>query len=545
MRTGTGRALRLLVGHRLRRDRWTLLTWVLCFAFLWGGVAALLGQALDAQARRELVALAVTNPGVLFVRGAPQGDGLGSVMMFSVSSFTGVMAGVLGTTTAVRHTRAEEEAGRSELVGGTPVGRRLPALATAVVGVLATLAAGTALALSGLLAGLDPVGTVVAGAGVWGVGSVFTGVGLLAAQALPTARGAGTAAATVVGVAYLLRGLGDAAGTPSDDLLRVDSAWPSLLSPLGWVQQVHGFGEPRPALLLGYPLLTLLLVGVAVTVEGRRQLGTSVVAPGRGPASAASGLGSPLGLVVRTLRGTTLVWLLLGASLGAVAGLLGPRLAAGLAENPQLAALLERLGAAGHGGSMVDTFLVAVLGFVTLLACLQAMQSVIRLRAEELAVGELALTTHPPRSAWFWSHVGFGLVTGCLVVLVAAGTTAATLALDPGAGTAVRMRTVLAVAAADLPLVVVYLAVGAVLVGLLPTTTGWLGWVLLFGLMLVGQFAPLFGPVDWLRLVSPFHHVANPLADDPRWWPSVVMVAVAVAAVLAARAGWCRRDLVR
>ncbi|WP_198671814.1 hypothetical protein, partial [Desertihabitans aurantiacus] len=285
--------------------------------------------------------------------------------------------------------------------------------------------------------------------------------------------------------------------------------------------------------------------GTAVAVEARRELGTSLLAPGRGPASASRRLGTPLGLVVRTQRGTTVACLLLGAALGALAGLLGPRLADGLADNPQLAALLERLGAAGQNGSMLDTFLVAVLGFATVLACLQAMQSTTRLRAEELGVGELVLTTRPPRSAWFWSHVGFGLVTGCLVLLVAAGTTAGTLALDPGAGTAERIRTVFAVAAANLPLVVVYTAVGAVLVGLLPTTTGWLGWLLLFGLMLVGQFAPLFGPADWLRLVSPFSHVANPLADDPRWWPSMVMVVVSVGAVLAARGAWSGRDLLR
>ena len=71
----------------------------------------------------------------------------------------------------------------------------------------------------------------------------------------------------------------------------------------------------------------------------------------------------------------------------------------------------------------------------------------------------------------------------------------------------------------------------------------WLGWVLLIGLMLAGDFAPLLGESwAWIENLSPFHGVANPLAADPDWTGSWWLLGIAAALLAAAVVGFRRRD---
>ena len=76
-----------------------------------------------------------------------------------------------------------------------------------------------------------------------------------------------------------------------------------------------------------------------------------------------------------------------------------------------------------------------------------------------------------------------------------------------------------------------------------PWTVAWLGWVLLIGLMLAGDFAPLLGESwEWIENLSPFHWVANPLAADPDWTGSWWLLGIAAALLAAAVVGFRRRD---
>ena len=55
-------------------------------------------------------------------------------------------------------------------------------------------------------------------------GFAFLAFGLFAAQLFRTSRAANSLSVTFVLAAYLLRGIGDAAGTPSEDLLHITPA---------------------------------------------------------------------------------------------------------------------------------------------------------------------------------------------------------------------------------------------------------------------------------------------------------------------------------
>src|SRR5690606_31154617 len=165
--TGTG----LLLLAALRRDRLVLLLWVVAIAGLWAAVLGGLGTAFDEQARRALVAVLSAQPALLLLRGAPAGVGLGAVMFVSTYAFLAVMAGFMMTFFAVRHARADEAAGRAEVVRGAAVGGWAPLAATLLAGAgqLAILCAAV-LAVS-LPLGLEPVGSLLLAAALAGVGS--------------------------------------------------------------------------------------------------------------------------------------------------------------------------------------------------------------------------------------------------------------------------------------------------------------------------------------------------------------------------------------
>ncbi|MCR8672084.1 polyketide antibiotic transporter, partial [Agrococcus sp. HG114] len=216
----------------------------------------------------------------------PAGTGLGAVMFVSTYAYLALMVGLMMTFFAVRHSRGDEDAGRAELVRGTAVGRWAPLASTLLAGAVElAIVCGLTLAVSVAL-GLPATGSALMALALAGVGLIGMLVGLLAGQVLPTSRAANGAAAIVVGAWFFVRGIGDALGEPSDDLTRVESAWPAWLSPIGWGAQAHPFAdapwEPDGTPLLLFVPAALLLGGLVAALESRRELGSALVAERHG-----------------------------------------------------------------------------------------------------------------------------------------------------------------------------------------------------------------------------------------------------------------------
>ncbi|WAC67097.1 hypothetical protein OVA14_04925 [Agrococcus sp. SL85] len=542
------RGLGLLLGSILRRERLLLLVWTVGIVGLWAAGLGGVGAAFDEEARRGLVALLAAQPALLLLRGAPAGIELGAVMFVSTAGYLAVMLGLMLTFFAVRHSRGDEDAGRAELVRGGAVGRWAPLAATVLAGLVeVAVVIGLFLAVS-VAQGLDAWPSTLAALGLAGVGVAALLVGILAAQAMPSSRGANSAAALIVGAWFVVRGIGDALGEASADLTRVTPAWPAWASPIGWASLAHPFAdppwEPDPTPLLLFVPLVLVLGGAVVAVESRRELGGSLLRSrrGRGTGSPLVGmrpLGAPLGLALRVTRGGVIVWVVVAAVLGAVAGRLAPAVAGALDDNPALRALVQAIGQ-DSGTDTEGIFLTALAGIVGVLACAAAMQPVLRLRHEELAHGETVLAAAVRRTGWLASHLLPGLLASLLTLAVFAGVVGGSLA---AAGDE-RWSQLVAIQVTHLPLVGIFLAAAAAIVAFVPAAAQWLGWLLLVGLLLVGEFAPLFGvDWEWVQRASPFFWVANPLDAEPDWAGSWWMLGVAAALLAAAFARFARRDV--
>ncbi|MDO3702842.1 anibiotic ABC transporter [Micromonospora sp. C28SCA-DRY-2] len=535
--TGTGTLARLV----LRRDRVRLAIWVLG--------APLLGYALaqsvvsvypDEPAR---LGYATTSASSLVARafnGPIAGSDLGAVVVAETYITLALIFALLSTFAVVRHTRQNEETGRAELLGAAVVGRYALLTAALLVVVAANVAAAALLAAGLAGAGLPLAGSVVAAAAIGGVGVAFTGVAAVTAQLSVTSRGANALAAAAVGVAFLLRAAGDVLGDQTDGGVRVESAWPSWLSPLGWGNQVRAYVDDRWWVLALPVALLLAAVAAAYALAERRDIGAGLVAPRRGPASAAAGLLSPAGLAWRLQRGTLLGWAVGVAVLGFSMGIAGDEFNAMIEENPAAA---EAIAAMGGGADLIDAYLAAMLGLFALTIGAYVVQAMLRVRGDESdGVLEAVLATGVSRGRWLGTQVAAAALGALALVLLAGLTTGLGYGLVAGdpVGRAVDLG---GAALLRLPALLVVAGVVTALFGLLPRWSVVLSWAALLVFLLLGQLGAVLELPQAALNLSPYTHIPSVPAVEATALPLVVLTAVAVALLAAGAAAFRHRDV--
>ena len=521
--TGAG----LLLHAYLRRDRWMIGWWVLAGTLLYWSQAISVAGLYATQAEFDrAAALMESNPALVAMAGPARAlNTVGGQVAWQSTAFGAILAGLMAMFLVGRHTRAEEETGRDELLRAGAIGRRATTTATAGVLVVANGLLGALVAISLVTVPLAVADSVALGVGVALCGLVFGGVALVAVQLTASTRTAYAATGAVIAAAYALRAVGDL-GNPV-------ATW---IGPIGWYQQMYAFSGLRwwPAL----PLVAAVVatVAVAYVVFGRRDYGAGVLAARPGPAGARGWLGTPFGLAWRLQRGAVVGWglglLLTGLSYGSIGNDAGDLIGDSEAARQMMVA---------SGGDLVAGFYAMAMTILALLASGFAISSVLRPRAEELAGhAEALLATSRSRTAWLAGH-GAVTVAGTLVVLGAGGLgLGAADALVTGDGGSVWQFTwqTLAWAPAVLALAgLAWLLYGA-RARLAPL--GWLGLGFAVVVLVLGEVLRF---PDWLRRVSPFEHLAAmPVVEfDP-----VAFAAVLGAAALMSLAGWfafLRRDV--
>lgn len=534
---GTGRLVRLAV----RRDRIVLSAWLLSLgALLAGIVASIQGLYADEAERVAAATFNAASPIARVFDGPASGTDVGAMTMVEAYGFTAILIAIMSAQTVVRHTRQDEETGRAELIGSAVVGQhaRLTAALTVTLGANLLFGAIAAAILVGN--GLATTGAVVAGAAFAGVGSVFAGVGAVTAQVFSTARGANSSAGAVVGVAFLLRAVGDAIGYVGEDQVVSISAWPTWLSPIGWGQQVRAFHQDNLEPFLLFAGLTVILVAVAFQLTRHRDVGAGMVDVRPGPPAASAGLRRPAGLAWRLQRGTLVAWgvglIVLGATFGAVGESAEEIL--GLSEQVEQALL-----AMAPAGGIVDLFFTFVLRFLGVAAAGYTVQALLRMRAEE-ATGRLepVLATSLGRPAWLASHLTIAAV-GTVVLLVATGLAGGAvygaMTGDWATGTGGLVRGALV----QIPAV---LALGGFVVaafGLLPRWSVALAWSALAVSFVMGQLGDLLGLPQVVLNLSPFTHVPPVPAEPVTALPLAILGGVGLLLGAIGFVAFGRRDL--
>jgi ABC-2 type transport system permease protein len=531
-----------LVLFQARRDRVALPVWILGITLLsFATSAAVATQFGDEAGQAAILRLAAANPAFLFLRGLPDGTGTGAVVFFQGFAFTAVLAGLMSTFLVVRHTRTDEELGRAELLGAVPIPRAASLAATLLLGTAANLVLAVSVAGAFMGAGLPAAGSAAAGAAVGSVGMFFVALAAVTAQALPSGRSANGAAAGLVGAAYLVRGIGDALGTPAADLLHVTSAWPSLLSPIGWGQRTRPFSSPDLAWLLVPLAAAAVLMALAVIVRRRRDVGASLLPERVGKERAGVGGTSFVGLAWRLQRSTVAGWCIAAAALGAVAGALGPAVTETVSSLGPVKEMIERLVPGGQAG-LIDVFVTALLGMAGVFAAAAGIQAVLRMRAEE-AEGRAELLLSAPKSRVRWLGANLAVAAFSAAAVSSTAGAAAAVGLAASGTSDGPAWSLVPAALAHVPAALVFLTVAAVAFAVAPRLSILAGWGILAAGIILGEFGELFGLPVWLQDASPFRHSsAMPVESFDQAGAAGLLLVAAAGAALAAYA-LHRRDL--
>lgn len=506
----------IMVRFILRRNWLRMLIWTIVLA----GMVAIVIQsqrvAFPTQADRDAYAAIANTPAVAALTGLPYAAStLGGILNIKLWMTEAVALSFAVIFLVTRNGRAEEEAGRTELLRGGVLGPHAYSLANWVVNAGFTLVVGIMTALAAISQGLPAYGALVMGASIMGVGLVFIGVAAVTGQLAQTSRGANALATIVLGVSYLVRAAAD---------LQADGDKPSGLSwasPIGWGQQMRSYGENLWWPLALSVVVTVALCAGALVLERRRDVGEGILPDRRGPRHAAAVTMTPVGLTLRLQRGSIIGWsigVIVGALFfGSVATVMSDLLAG---DNP--------IAQAFTGGG--EDVVVGLLGFFAmanvLLIAAFALQGTDAIRSEEASGrAELQWSRAISRVTWALSRMVVPAVISLLLLAISGyliGASYGASVDDPDQGGRFAMASL-----AYWPSVLLIIAFAVFCAAWLPRSASAVTWAVFGVLVVLSMFGDLFSLPDWLVDNTPFNVVPR-VGDEFSAVPLIVIGAVAV-----------------
>ena len=516
----------IFIRFYLRRERIALLAWTVGICLLYVSQAASIDGLYDTRAEFEEAAVTMgDNPAFTAMLGPPRAlDTIGGNTAWQTSAVGAIAVGLMSMFIVGRHTRAEEESGRDELIRSGVVGRYAAFAATSTVVVLANIIVGLAVAVGLAGYGVPTAGSWALGLGTTATGIVFAAIALLAAQLTESTRAMYGIVGAVIAIAYVARGVGD-----------VGDGTLSWLSPIGWMQAIRPYADER-----WWPLLiSLAVAGIVVTVAlrlmSRRDVGSGILRPRPGPARAGAGLQSAIGLAWRLQRGPFIGWaigvFLVGIAYGSIGTDIEEMMGGG--SGTELVAQA--------GGNLTDSFYATTALMMAIFASAYAVQGVLRARGEESAGRvESLLATHLDRARWLWSHTV--VVIACSFAVVGLGGLGTGLMYGVMSEDMSQIPRLFAASLAHVPSTWVLAAVTTALVGLLPRLA-LAAWGALAYCFIVLMFGELLNMPGWVTGISPFDHSPLVPVADFEVTPIVAITLVAAALFAAGTWGLRRRDI--
>jgi ABC-2 type transport system permease protein len=523
-----GRALTGLAARQIRRGAVIVLA-------VAAGMPALVATTYDSviadpSAAGALHALAA-NPAIRTLFGEPVAlDDPGGFTVWRTGTVVAVIVGVWCILATTRITRGEEDAGRWDalLAGRTP----LPAVLARHLGVLLAAPAltGTAVSTALILAGTDPAGAAVHGAGIAALGVFFTATAAFTAQVFAARPPATGAAMALLGIGLLARMIGDGVTA---------LGWLRWASPFGLLELTRPYTQNWWLPLLILAAATAALLAAAQMAASRRDVGGGLVTPASGRPPRMRLLGSVETFAVRRTIRPLAGWATAIAAYFLLIGLIAESMTGFLTDNPTFADLAAQAGFAalnttqGYTATLFALLAIPVGIFTAVrlaeFAALETNRRLTLLAAQPLHRNRLLgaeITTTAGAAVALATLAGFATWLG---VTITGGDLGLTAAL---AGT----WNVLPIAASCLGAAVLAL-------GWAPRTTGAIGALPAAGGFLLQTIGQSVGAPQWVIDLSPFTHLAPVPLAEVNWPATLAMSGLAVALTVVGGYGYQRRDL--
>jgi len=453
---------------------------------------------------------------------------VGGYVAWRVGGTGALFAAAWGVLAAVRALRAEEDAGRWELLLAGAVRRR-----DAYLAALAGIGAGWLVLWAGLWLGCVGGGLAAGGSAYFALAALtpalaFAGIGALASQLAPSRRVALELGMVALAVFFVLRVVADTSS---------GAGWLRWATPLGWAEEARAFADPRPLVLLAPLAATAALLWAAGAIALRRDVGSGLLREHDRRAPRTRLLSSPTAQALRGERGSLIGWLVGVGFFAFVIGVISTTFqTARLSES--IRRELARFGASllTPSGILGFYFLFFMLA-ISLFACAQ----VVAARREEAGQQLETLLSLPlGRRRWLAGRLAIAIGGSAALALLAA------LLAWAGArsqGAHVSLADMLGAGANCLPTVLLFLGLSVLALGAWPRATTGIAYGLVSLAFVWQLFGSALGAPSWLLGVSPFHHVGLVPAQQFKALGAVLMCALAAVALVAAFALFERRDL--
>jgi len=516
----------------LRQDRFRIPIWLLSLS----GITLLTAQAFTGlyatEENRQTIAQTMVNPAMTAMVG--KGYGLdnytfGAMLAHQMLLFTAVTVAIMSILLVARHTRAEEEDGRLELIRSLPAGRlaSLNATLIVVIGVNILLALLTAAGLYALgIESIDLEGSLLYGAALAASGIVFAAITAFFSQLSESSRGTIGLSFAALGAAYFIRAIGDV----SNETL-------SWFSPLGWVTGTEVYVNDYwwPILLtLG---VSLILIMASLYINSIRDLDAGFLPSRLGKTRASTALQSPIGLALRMQRTGIIAWaigvLLIGASYGSIFGDLDT-----FFEDMEI---MKDLLSGLEGGSLTEQFIAKLMSIIAMICTIPALMAVFKLKGEEKkGRTEHLLARAVSRNRLLASYMLISLTVGFVMLSLAAiGLGAAAVAvLEDGPS----LATIYGAAMVYLPALAIFIGLAVLLIGLLPKLTG-ITWLYLGYSFFVVYLGGVFQFDEWVGNLTPFGHVPELPIEDVNAVVLILLTIIAAVLTTGGFIGYRNRDI--
>jgi len=519
--------------------------------------------ALDSYALAELIGV-LDNPAMVFMVGpayAASHPTFGAIYSTMMYVFTALTVGIMNIFLVVRHTRADEEKGRYEVVRSLPMGRLAninAAMLTALIinGILAVVM-GLAMYLGGMVGYTYMCfnGSMLWGVGLGVTGLVFAALAALFSQLSAITRSAMAYSMVALIILYMVRSIGD---------MNADLEWVALISPLGLVLRTQIYIQNN-----WWPIWIMLCTAVAVAVaayylSSLRDIDQGMIPSKPGKAHGGFLLKSAPGLTFRLQRFVVIMIVIgmfvLGGTYGAVLAdiesfvasnemyqtlILAPvmdiSMLEGLPVEEAIALMNQVLNAAGF--TVAEMFSGFINGMMALMGLAALIVFILKAKSEEKDIRtELILAASVSRTKYL---IGFVAIAAVSAVLLQA---AIGLGLYAVASTtlptpdALSLSFVLRSALVYVPALWIMIGLTVLLLGAWPKATG-----IVWGYFGYSFFMDLMGGIgifpEWMAKTTPFGFVPQLPMDEINFMTIGIMTAVAVGLTILGFFFYRRRDI--
>lgn len=516
----------------LRRDRIRIPIWLLSISIV-TFLTALSFPALNmSDLERQAMAETMRNPAMTAMVGP--GYGLdnytdGAMMAHQMLLFTAIAVAIMSVLLVTRHTRGDEEGGRVEVIRSLPVGRLSNLAATTIVlyGINLLLALFVGFGLYALeIETMDLKGSLLYGAALGATGIFFTSITALFAQVSENSRGTIGYSFTFLGIAYLVRAIGD-----------VSSEALSWLSPLGWILRTEVYVNNYWWPILLTIVVALIVLVFALYLNSVRDLGAGFIRTKRGRRNASIFLQSPIGLAFRIQRVGIISWaigmFLLGASYGSVLG----DMETFLESSEMIREMLPPI----EGASLTEQYIAMLMVVISMIGTIPALMIILKLRGEEKNKRtEHLLARSVSRTRLMGSYLLIAFVVGFIVQLLAVlGLWSTGLAVmdEP-----IPFSSVFNSAMVYLPAMWVMIGVAVFLIGWLPRATS-LTWLYLGYSFFVVYLGELLQFPEWTNKLTPFGYIPKLPIEDMDISKLAGLTLIALALIAIGFSGYNKRDI--